>query len=214
MSTQNDRTFRPRLEAFEERNLPSMISNFFNSLFGGGSPALPPAENLGAGQSLPASGRAIAASQLNGFTTAGNVTPGAPQSSGGSSLLVTTDNSSALATSSTVSSTSSTTSVAAVNNTLTLNPDGTVSGNFFDTSGTSTGATTATPGTAGAVPTLVSTVGGSSQSFSSVPDSTNFGLTDPISSVPTTSSVGPGLTTPGLITPATLRNDTGFNIAT
>lgn len=213
MRSKHDRTFRPCLETFEERNLPSMLSNFFSGLFGGNSPSAPaPSENLGAGQSLPVSGTVAALTNLNDLSRPASTPVPSPSSSGGggSSVIVTTNNSSSQVGSTT--SSSSTTS-AAVANTLTLNPDGSVSGSFFGTTTTQTNASTAGAGPAGAVPTIVSSVGGSAQSFSTVPNPTSFGLTDPVSPVATTGSTDPGLTTPGLIAPASLRSDPGLNIA-
>ncbi len=212
MNSKHERTFCPRLEAFEDRNLPSMLSSFFSGLFGGGSSAAAPASNsnLSSGLPLTLTGKSAAMQALDGLThpTISPLSPPSSSGSGGSSVVVTTSNSSSQVS----SGASSATSVAATTNTLTLNPDGTISGSFFGTSASQTSTTSATAGTAAAVPSVVSTVGGSAQSFSLVPDSTSFGLTDPVSSVTTTSTADPGLTTPGLITPASLRSDPGLNI--
>ena len=210
MNSKSDRTFRPRLEAFEDRNLPSVLTNFFSNLFGGGSsaPAPAPNGNLSPGLTLASTGKSAALDDLSHPTLTPLSSPSS-SGSGGSSFLVTTSDSSSQAS----SAASSATSITAPTNTLTLNPDGTISGSFFGTSASQTSSASGTTGAAGAVSTIVNTAGGSAQSFSVVPDPTSFGLTDPVPSVTGTSAFDPGLTTPGLITPASLRSDTGFNIS-
>jgi hypothetical protein len=209
MSANPDRTFQPRLESFEGRCLPSALPFFILArLRAGGLPVVSPV---------------VTPAVVNIFNPAllamppGSLVPLAGRGTGsaaGSGLNVTTSiNSSPASLGLSGAATSQTIPTLGGGLTLNLSNLGT-RGSLFAPATTSRSALSAAPGTAGAVPTLVSSVGITGSTFSIVPNSTSFGLTSPIQPTTVFTHGTGGLTTVGLITPASIRADTGIFLPT
>ncbi len=208
MSANSDRTFQPRLESFEARCLPSMVPFFFQLLHARLRPQVLP----------PTSPVVRAAAVRNIFNPALVATFPTSLAAHGTApaggLNLTTSINSSPASLGLTGSSASPSSVQTGG--LSLNPSSVgVTGSLFGSPPmTPTGGATAVPGTAGAVPTLVSSVGAAPSTVSVVPNTTNFGLTNPIPSASFTPHGTAGLARPGLITPAFLRSDPGIFLPT
>jgi len=214
MNDNRARLFQPRLESLEDRYVPTNISDLFPSMahllaiprYRVFSPAAPPPAHAAVLKLPP---RLVIVAPTPTLSSGGAITTGLVVSTNVDSGLATAG----LPTTGTSTSDPGLTTPGLPNSApsqpvtqqpfqiggLTLNPDGSLSGSLFGSSPSApTVVPAATPGTSGAVRTLVSTPGLATHTFSLVPQQSSFGVTNQPAPVTVATSFDPGLTTPGL----------------
>jgi hypothetical protein len=195
MSRHAEQTFRPQLEVFEDRAVPAAPGLYPYLRYLPYMAAMPPGHPHPAVLKLP--------SRPVFFGIAPSL--GAGSLSG---LVVTTNFSSFSASGLAGPAPQSATSPGLSLNLSNLG----VGGSVFGSPPAIPTTPTAAPGTAGAVPTLISPFGGQVSSFSMVPAFSTTALTGPAQTFTLTIPSTAGLNRPGMITPASLRSDPGISL--